>query len=172
MKKALAAIVLATACLVPVGISATTTAASAATCETTPRAKAGSVSFTPDPSDGNNPGTWLITTRVDWTRCTTGYGAYAKNITVRFFIDKQQGICGAVDLWRGNPDILGGWNPGTKDSNWVCANPVIAWYGPGALQVYSTDTYDNRCLGGSVTAVGQYMPNGSATKALPQVCII
>lgn len=169
MGKRIAALLGCLALLLAGLVATTATPAAAVVCETTPRAKAASTSFTPDPG-GSGSGTWLITTRVDWTRCDTGYGAYAKNITVRFFIDKQQGVCGHVDTWTGNPDILGGWNPGGKSSNNVCANPVLAWYGPASLSVYSTDTYNNRCLGGSVTADGDYMP--ATSKTLPQVCIV
>ena len=169
MKKALLAIV-AAACMA-MGFNGWFYAspANAVTCAA-PTAKAASTSFTPDPGSTNS-GTWLITTRVDYTRCTTGYGAYAKNITVRVFIDKQQGYCGRVYQWSVNPDVLGGWNPGTKNSNSVCANPVLAWYGPSGLNVYSTGTAASRCLGGTATA--HFAPaGGSASKALAQVCIV
>jgi hypothetical protein len=165
MKKALLAIV-AAAC-VAMGLNGWFYAspATAATCGT-PTTKTGSIAASPTDA------TWLITAKVYYSRCTTGYGAYAKVTQYDIRFDRQKGNCSGLEGWDANPNVLGGWNPGLREM--YCNNDIrvhtIRWPAPSGLQVYATASADARCIGAIVEArrIGYW----NMSRDLPSLCVI
>jgi hypothetical protein len=171
MKKVLlAAIVLAASTLV--GVGATATPADALTCVGKSNSKSIAGTF------GNSDSSWLITSTVTWNRCTTDNGVYARIRSVRVTIARQQGGCGngssaldaGIDYWRANPNTVAGWDPGSKTTD--CGGDVrsILFDAPAGRDAWAGDTYNQRCVGGTITGVH---PNwNDATRDLPDICII
>lgn len=164
MKKALLAIVLAVAALVPVGIGASTPA-SAVTCGAA-QWKYGS-GLTTDFYDGDGTPSFFIQGAVRFKVCGTGGGQYAQ--VMQYNVSWQRnGSCGSVKF-RIDPNVIGTVNPaGRTVACTGSANVTVAW--ALSTKVYASQASNLRCLGAVMTAV--YTPGFDQPVDVPTVCII
>jgi len=162
MRKALLAIVLAVATLVPIGLTASP--AAAATCGPITYKQASTA------VGGALDGTYLLTIRANYRNCFEGGLPFKKVTSDEIIVDREGGSCGATDKFRANPDTLGDWNPGAKEV--ACSGYYhFAWDAPSndTRRVYNSDSYDKRCLGGYVTFVDNVFSD--ITRDTPTICI-
>lgn len=145
--------------------------ASAATCSDT-RTKSGTTK-----NGSSFPGTdsWWVTTTVQFRTCIRDDGqavARVYNIWVKNVVD----ACGFFNEGlKVNPNVIGDWNPGYKDSHWPadnCPDQITFYWGaPGEwVTVFASAPANERCLGGTWTAYRDGYDDD--TDPLESVCII
>lgn len=171
MKKALLAIVLAVASLVPIGLSASP--ASAAGCSTFLSKQNSAYHHYGD-------GTWLFQAAVGYQICSTTTGdQYAKINEYKVGITLVSTGCGGgtvgtfghpITGWRVNPDALGAWDAATKTvSN--CSPGVISFSGVAGTIVWQSSPSNIRCVSGHATPMIKLWPDG-APATIPNLCVI
>lgn len=121
----------------------------------------------------NSDDDWTLTVGVLSAGCTSGRIVEAYTIQFdpkgSYACDHRDG--GDIDRWRANPNILGDWNPGTKEINCVDTETrTMTWYAPAGTKVYAGDPASERCIGSYVTAVVNNLPD--ITRDMPSLCII
>ena len=163
MRKALLAIVLAIASLVPVGLTASP--ASAVSCSSQTYVQ-GSTAHNVDPGGPVSSATYLATTRIRYQQCVDPTGIFRRVKSIDWVFQRTSGNSSLVDKFRGNPNVVGSWNPGEKTTTYH----TLTWTAPAGTDVYKSDPANERCLGGNATYVINVYPD--VTKAMPSVCVI
>lgn len=173
MKKALLAIVLALAALVPVGIGAITTSASAAGCSSQ------LITRTSQNYYNYGDGTWLVKATARMQYCsTTANDQYAKVGAYRVDITKVSTSCGQgtvptfghpVTGWRVNPDDLGAWNAAEKIGG-TCNTGAFV-FSPGNVVVWQNSTPAYQCIGGYVKPKLAITPDAGSQGPIPDICV-
>lgn len=163
MKKFLGVCILLLGTLIPIG--ATASPASAA-CG----AKAWVASSALNINNGSSDSGYKIVGRVQRSVCANeGVRVYAYKIDYT-----ATGIrCGTgVQAFRGNPNVLANWNPGTLSTS--CSNNVDFtqfWDAPGAYVLVTGSMASNlRCIGATITKVVNNYPDNNYN--LPTICVI
>jgi hypothetical protein len=175
MKNKIMGLLASLACIagmLTVGI-ATAAPASAASCSTfLGKSNAGYYNY--------GDGTWHIKADVGYQICSTTTGdAYAKINQYFVTINRVSTGCGGgtvptfghqINGWRVNPDVLGAWNPGTKELN--SCSPGVITFSPGGAIVWANSPSNIRCISGTAAPKINAWPDGGFEATIPNICVI
>lgn len=171
MKKALLAIVLMMAALVP--ISLTASPASAAGCAGTVIQRTSTNYY------AYGDGTWQVKAVANMQYCSTTTGdQYAKVSSYRVDITKLSSSCGQGTLptfghpvtgWRVNPDDLGAWNAAEK-SGGTCTSGAFV-FSPNGVVVWQNSGSSYTCIGGYVKPKLALTPDAGSQGPIPDICV-
>jgi hypothetical protein len=163
MKKALLAIVLAVATLVPIGLSASP--ASAAGCSTFLSKTSPAVYYT------LGEGTWRIQAVAGYQLCTTtANDQYAKMNQYVVQVQRVSSNCDAVTGFRVNPDALGAWDSAERNVS-TCNPGSLSFTGVAGVIVWANGTAAQRCISGGIKPKLYLQPDGTVIP-IPNICVI
>ena len=161
MKKILIALALCLSALVPAGAGVVGSSAHAEdpTCQPwDTKSKIDAVTVAIPPGAGSDE-TWSIKSTLSFQKCSGGSRAnigYFQVVLTRtggaVCSHDRQGA-GVHTDWRGNPNVLGNWNPGEKTVDCDTPTTTLFWGAPQTAGVFASDPPNERCIAVHLTAV-------------------
>lgn len=99
---------------------------------------------------------------------------YAQAVSYFVFGDAGSQGCTHMKNQTVNPNVIGSWNPGAKDTVNCAASGgkhwALTWNAPNTHSVYPSAPSSDRCLGSTVTM--HFTNISDRNRSLPSLCII